>query len=135
METWRREIQEAARKARANPFINMSGIAREVGWAPAQMSNFCDDGDGDEAKVRRLGSILRQLGILGDIDHVIAAQFRAFADFMDSPDASADAKAIGLMEFLNALQGSISAYVSALQKGEDGGLEEVAVESGNAAHG
>lgn len=62
----RERIRLAAVAAADAPCINLSGLARMVGWSHPSLNKFRDKGTGSAERVEHLGRILARMGILED---------------------------------------------------------------------
>ncbi len=111
-DVWREKLMEAANAASTSGLINMSELARRVGWTQPQIVKFCQNGTGNAEKLSVLERELRSLGFFVDPFRDIARGLNATADFLVS-GASEDQKREKLQVLIDSLAaGKIEAMQS-----------------------
>lgn len=118
-----KEYREKVRDAliAGMPLLNLSEIARRVGWTQAAIAKFCRSGVGGEDKIEEIGRILCRMNLLDPApEHQLADELRALADFLDAPGSEPVEKVTKFRQFVQFWQGGIEGFAAALQKEKQG---------------
>ena len=114
---WREKVRLAALAANENPFINMSGIARDVGWSQAALSKFVHGGSGAKEKIEKSERILVQLNLIDPSpDKVMAAELHALADFISSVGPTPTQKVGKFSQFIDFYSAGLEEFAAALKE-------------------
>lgn len=97
----REKIREMASAANNCRYVNMSALAREVGWSHTQMYHFIRAGTGNAKTVEELGRVLTSLGFGSPQWSIVAEEMRVLAAICDS-NMDAGAKLDALVRFLDS---------------------------------